>query len=275
MIKNKFGIVQGRLIQSPNGILQWFPQEFWEHEFFVASSLGFNYIELIAERKYNENNPIWTAEGIDRILALTQRNGLFLNVICDDYVIDHSMIDDNDVFTQVELIISQASLLGINKLVLPLFEKSELTENNFNDFKNVLHELGNIAESKNILVCLETLLDGKKLLRFIEYLDHPNIKCVFDTGNRAALGQDICADIIMLREYIQHVHIKDKNERNENVLLGTGLVNFQTALKALYQINYSGDYTFETLRGNDPAATAKYHKMFLDFFLMEARKIEN
>ena len=32
----KLGIVQGRLIQSPPGELQWFPQDDWEKEFFIA-----------------------------------------------------------------------------------------------------------------------------------------------------------------------------------------------------------------------------------------------
>ena len=54
------GIVQGRLIQSPPGMLQWFPDEDWQAEFYIAATLGIENIELIAERVHNQNNPIWT-----------------------------------------------------------------------------------------------------------------------------------------------------------------------------------------------------------------------
>ena len=54
----RFGMVQGRLTQSPPGCLQWFPNDHWKDEFIIASDLGIDYIELIAETKYNSNNPI-------------------------------------------------------------------------------------------------------------------------------------------------------------------------------------------------------------------------
>ena len=38
----RFGMVQGRLTQSPPGCLQWFPQETWQDEFHIASDLGIN-----------------------------------------------------------------------------------------------------------------------------------------------------------------------------------------------------------------------------------------
>ena len=56
----KFGIIQGRLINSPPGCLQWFPQKEWRDEFQKASELGINFIELISEINHNPDNPIWT-----------------------------------------------------------------------------------------------------------------------------------------------------------------------------------------------------------------------
>lgn len=270
-----FGIVQGRLIQPTEGLLQWFPQEYWESEFFIASALGYNYIELISERQHNKQNPLWSDQGIEKIIALAKRNVLTLHVICDDYIIDHSLINDKTSLEQIRTLISRASLLHIEKLIIPLFEESELRENNFDDYKNILYELADVASSKKILICLETILEGKDLLSFLEYLNHPNVKCVFDTGNRIALGHDIYSDILILGDKIQHVHIKDKNDRNENVLLGTGKVNFHEVLKSLIRIEYQGPYTFETHRGNNPMRTAKYNKSFIEFFLNEAYSDEN
>lgn len=265
----KFGIVQGRLIQCPEGCLQWFPQGDWESEFPLATTLGYNYIELIAERQHNENNPIWTDEGIENIKALAERNEMSLHVILNDYIIDHSLAGNKGVIEQTLKLISQAKLLGIQKLILPLFEKSELTEDNFTEYKNTLKKIANIAQENNILVCLETILNGKCLLNLLEFMDHSNIKCVFDTGNQIAFGHDIYSDISLLGVQIHHVHIKDKNDQNENVLLGTGKVNFCKVFESLSAIGFRGPYTFETARGKDPVKTAKYNLQFVNYFMEE------
>ena len=39
----------------------------WESEFPLASALGVDYIELIAEQNHNPSNPIWSADGVERI----------------------------------------------------------------------------------------------------------------------------------------------------------------------------------------------------------------
>ena len=266
----KFGIVQGRMIQSPEGCLQWFPQEHWESEFFIASALGYDYIELIAETLHNENNPVWTEKGIKKILALAERNNLSLHAICNDFIIENKLPGSKSVLEQNRKLISRAKLLGIQKLILPFFEESELTENNFDDYKAPLIEIADVALENNILVCIETILDGRTLLNFLEYADHPNVKCVFDTGNRVAFGHDIYSDILLLGDLIRHIHIKDKNDKNENVLLGTGKVNFKEVFKSIFAIKYNGPYTFETYRGKAPVKTALYNKFFAEFFIQEA-----
>jgi len=264
-----FGIVQGRLIQSPEGCLQWFPQEHWESEFFLASALGYNFIELIAERQYNKRNPIWTDEGVEIIKELCSINKLSLYAICNDYIIDHSLIENKDVLQQTIMLISRSHLMGIKKLILPLFEKSELLENNFDYYKEYIETIANCAQEKGILVCLETGMRGISLLKLLEYLDHPNIKCVYDTGNRVSFGENLYSDIVLLGKNIQHVHIKDKDELNNNVLLGSGKVNFYKIFQSLSLIQYNGSYTFETYRGRNPIRTAKYHKSFIEFFIKE------
>ena len=98
----------------------------------------------------------------------------------------------------------------------------------------------------------------------------PNVKVVYDTGNRVAFGHDLAGDIRLLRDAIAHVHIKDKNIDNVNVLLGTGLVNFEDVFYALNDISYSGPYTFETTRGSNPINTAKYNMDLVNFFKSNA-----
>ena len=260
-----FGMVQGRLTQSPPGCLQWFPQESWQDEFNTASDIGVNYIELIAEVKHNVENPIWTNDGISEIKQLVRSNNLTLHALCNDYIVEHSFLDERTIQQNIKLL-EQVKKLGIEKYIMPFFESSELTMDNMQEYVDPLRKIAKVAHSGNITVCLETILTGKELIDLLSLIDYPNVKAVYDTGNRVAFGHDLAGDIRLLSDYIAHVHIKDKNSDNENVLLGTGLVNFENVFDALHDINYSGPFTFETVRGSNPIETAKYNISLVSFF---------
>jgi sugar phosphate isomerase/epimerase len=265
----RFGVVQGRLIQSPLGQLQWFPQDFWESEFFLAASLKLDYIEFIAEREHNPSNPIWSTEGINKIQFLAQLNKLSLYSFCNDYIINHNLYESEDTLNQCLRLLNQGYLIGCKKYILPLFEKSELTLNNSSKYIPSLKALADKAQEYGIDVCLETTLNGLDLIELINRINHPAISVVYDTGNRIAFGHDLSSDIKILGKHISHVHIKDKNKDNVNVLLGTGLVNFFDVFEALAEIKYTGTYTFETHRGKNPLCTMRHNKTLINFFHSE------
>jgi len=265
----RFGMVQGRLTQSPPGCLQWFPQETWQDEFHIASDLGINYIELIAETQHNQNNPIWTNDGIDRIKQLVNNNNLTLHALCNDYIVEHTLLDEGVIQQNIDLI-EQGKKLGVEKYIMPLFDSSELTVDNMSNYINPLRRIAISAHDNNVTVCLETILTGEELIELLKLIDIPYVKAVYDTGNRVAFGHNLSKDIRLLGNYIGHVHIKDKNSDNENVLLGTGLVNFEQVFYALRDINYDGPFTFETTRGSSPVETAKYNMNLVNFFKRNA-----
>lgn len=265
----RFGVVQGRLTQSPPDCLQWFPQENWEEEFYTAAELGFDYIELIAEIYHNPNNPIWSDSGLKKIIKLTDENNLSLHALCNDFIIKNSLLTDSVIKQNIDLL-KQGKILGIDKYVMPLFDSSELNIDNMLDFIEPLKIIDNIAKENNMVICLETILTGKELIKFLELINSPNIKIVYDTGNRVAFGHNLASDIKLLGSNIAHIHIKDKNINNENTLLGTGLVNFEKVFGALRDISYDGPFTFETVRGVNPKETAKYNIKLVEFFKINA-----
>ena len=260
-----FGMVQGRLTQSPIGCLQWFPQNSWQEEFSVASKIGVNYIELIAEVQHNAENPIWTDSGIREIKHLVKDNDLTLHALCNDYIVENSFLDEGVIQQNIKLL-EQGKKLGVEKYIMPFFESSELTTENMQEYIGPLKRIAKVAVDAGIVVCLETILTGSELIKLLGVIDMPNVKAVYDTGNRVAFGHDLAGDIRLLGDSIAHVHIKDKNSDNANVLLGTGLVNFESVFCALNDIDYSGPYTFETTRGRDPISTAKYNMNLVNFF---------
>ena len=267
--KPRFGFVQGRLIQTP-GPLQWFPQAQWEEEFRRAREVGADYIELIAERDHNPQNPIWSAEGLARMRACANENDLVFHAFCNDYVIDHPLPGSAETLEQNFRLIDQGAALGCEKYVLPLFEKSELSQDSADDFLEPLRAIAQRAARTNMSVLLETILTGRELISYLERLNMPNIAAVYDTGNRVAHRHDLPGDIRLLGDRIRHVHIKDKNANDQNVLLGAGLVNFKDVFEALSDIGYRGPFTFETQRGKAPLRTARYNMQLVDYFAAEA-----
>jgi len=263
------GIVQGRLIKSPPGKLQWFPQEDWEKEFYIASAIGIENIELIAERVHNEKNPIWTDSGIDELLKISKKTNVNIHTLCNDHVVDFSLVNNPKVLDQNLNLIKRGAKLNCNKYVLPLFEMSELNMNNYSDFISPIKTIANACKKFGMVLCLETILNGKDLKFVLNKLKNKNIKVVFDTGNRIAFGHDLYNDIVLLGNNIEHVHIKDKDKKNKNVLLSTGLVDFNLVFKALKKINYQKSYTFETYRGKNPIRTAKFNMELVKFFCSE------
>jgi sugar phosphate isomerase/epimerase len=269
--KPVFGFVQGRLTEAPPGCLQWFPQDAWEEEFTFAAQLGIAYIELIAEVQHNPDNPLWSSVGIARIKQLVRENGLTLYALCNDFTVENTLLGSAAVLNQSLDLIERGRLLGVERFIMPLFDASELTTQNAGDYIVPLREIADAANDAGMTTCLETIMTGVELVDLLERLDRPYIKAVYDTGNRVAFGHDLAADIRLLGQRIAHVHIKDKNSDNQNVLLGTGLVNFADVFVAINDIAYDGSYTFETQRGSDPLRTASYNMMLVEYFFQEGR----
>ena len=132
-----------------------------------------------------------------------------------------------------------SSKIKCKKLILPLLEKSDLTDETSRFLIEPIKKILNVANFYNITICLETLMQGKQLCKFISYFDNKNLKVVFDTGNRALISKNLNDEIIILKEHIHHVHIKDKNENGENVLLRSE-VNFKDIFKTFFKIKYNG-----------------------------------
>ena len=268
---SKFGIVQGRLTKSPKNELQYFPSGKWENEFSNANMLGFNFIELLVEKKFNNLNPIWSADGRNQIKSISKICNMEIYSICTDYIIENKLIgkDNQEAHSHLRKIIEIAKELNCKTIILPLLEANNLDKDNYLQYLPIIKDLSYELKDSLITVSIECLLEAEYLKNLLDNVNADNIKCVFDTGNRINYSQNISDEILTLNKHINHVHIKDKNKIGENVILGTGLVNFYEVFNSLYKIHYIGPYVFETTRGKDPLSTAEYHLNLCKFFLSE------
>lgn len=268
-MKPLVGMTQGRLVSSADGRLQSFPQGRWKEELALAREVGFDYIEWMAERQRNDANPIWSDDGVAAIREACEVHGLLFYSVVNDYALDHGLTAGPDAVDQTLHLVTRAAKLGVQKLVLPLYEASEIAHRPHEPFVAPLRRIADHAKRAGVHVCLETSAPVTVVLELQQSVDRSNVSLCFDTGNRIAEGQDIYGDIERLGPQIAHVHVKDKDANGLNVFLGTGCVDFRRVFESLALSGYEEALTFETPRGRDPVATARYHKSVVDFFLHE------
>ncbi len=267
---NNFGIIQGRLTKSPKGILQYFPKNKWKNEFKNAKKLGFNSIEIFADRTFNPLNPIWNDKGLDQILNQKKINKISTSSFCDDFIINNKLKNIKDfkkLNTHFKKIFKILKILKCKIFILPFLDKSELNSFNYMNEINLFRDIAIELNKIKITLCVETLLSANNLKKLINKVSLNNFKCVYDTGNRVNLEKNYKNDIALLKNDIAHVHLKDKDDNDQNVILGSGNVNFYDVFYNLKKINYKGDYIFETNRGVNALETAKFNLTFSKFYI--------
>lgn len=264
-----FGIVQGRLTKSK--FLQKFPKN-WKKEFSVLKNSNLDFIELLDERKKNSSNPLSYDSGFNEINNILKINKVAKYSLCTDYIIDNNLFAKNNkkTYLHVERLIRLSGKNKYKVFVLPLLEASLVTKKNWGNAINVLKKLALLIVKYDIIICLETILSGKNLIKLLKSVNSNKVKCVFDTGNRVLLSSSLEKEILLLNKFIGHVHLKDKNSKNQNVILGTGKVNFLSIFSAFKKINFKGKFVFETNRGLNPKKTATYNRIFCDYFIQES-----
>jgi sugar phosphate isomerase/epimerase len=263
MISKKFGFIQGRLSRTPSPkILQYFPQKNWKNEIKVAKKNNFSFIEYFGERKFNKLNPMWNRKGLREIKSLTKKSKLQNYSFCDDFFINNNILRYKNLDSYVEKIIKSLNFLSIKIYVLALFEKTNLTTKNYKNYISTINYISKKLETNNIKLVLETNLETEYLLKLLKSADN-NCHLVYDTGNRLKKKKSQYKEIIKLKKKIIHIHLKDKNYIGQNVVIGTGKVNFELIFKSLKKINYKGNFVFETNRGKNPIVTMKNNLKFI------------
>ncbi len=266
--KINIGIIQGRLTKTHKNILQKFPTN-WEKEFYTASKLGYKYIEFFSERKLNLNNPIWNKHLILKYHLLAKKNNLEIYSFVDDFIINNNF-SEIKTLRYCKKLIRQLFLLKIKYLILPFYEKSKITINNYKKYLPNLKKVCKFSKIYKIKILIESNISPELYFQIKKKGNLKNFHMVIDTGNRINLNQDLYCDILALKKEIKHIHIKDKNKNLENVILGRGNVNFLKFFKSLKKIKYKGNLTVESTRGENPLKTGKKNITFINNCLIKS-----
>jgi len=82
---------------------------------------------------------------------------------------------------------------------------------------------------------------------------HERIGLCYDTGHGARAGDDIVEAVRKIGKRIYGVHLKDVNERKQDVLVGTGVLDIRGFVKALKEVGFKGAFMLEyELEPQDP-----------------------
>ena len=262
-MNKKFGAVQGRLINPPNrSVLQYFPPN-WIHEITLAKKIKLEYIEFFKDRDKNNICPFYYEHGFKAVKKILGLEKFKSYSFCDDFFINNNILKLSNYEKYFNNISKHLKSLKIKIYILPLYEKSDLNSKNFKKFTLILKKISKIFKKKKIKLSLETNLDVSHVNSLFKLIKSDNIFLVYDSGNRLKFHSGACTDIIELNSKIIHLHIKDKNFYGENVVLGEGKVDFMKIFTGLKQINYKGNFSFETNRGKNPLLTMKNNIKFI------------
>jgi len=256
-MKNKIGVMQGRLVPKYQGRYQAFPIGMWQDEFKIATECGLDLIEFILDFNDAEDNPLLKSGGIDEIANVSKETGVSVKTICADYFMEaplHSS-DDNVVeksFKVLENLLEAAKVLQITDIVIPCVDQSSLkTKEAVDRFVEQITKIIPKIEKQNINLSLETDLSPKPFVELLDRLNSKNITVNYDIGNSAALGFDSDEELEAYGNRITDIHIKDRVVNGGPVTLGEGNADFEKFFAKLKDFNYQGPFIMQAYRDDE------------------------
>lgn len=247
------GFMQGRAGPKYLGKYQAHPIGSWSHEFQFAQDNGFKCIEFIVDLEDFEKNPLFSSNGIEKILHQIEITGVLVRSICADCFMDLPIYSKNTYRRKsanklLSTLISSAAKIGCEIIVIPCVDRSSL--NSVLEKNILISELNKRVpelEKYNIQLSLETDLPPENFAKILKEL--PEVIGVnYDIGNSASLGYNLLEEFNAYGQRINDIHIKDRLLGGESVFLGTGAADLTQALKKIKKINFTGPLIMQTFR---------------------------
>lgn len=258
MTISSIGLIQGRLLPKHIDQLQVFPEKTWKKEINILGEIGFDYIELLWDKKKSIKQ-IWEIQ--DKILSHSK---IQAHSICLDSIT--FLNSSNSIINEIDDVISTFGKKTPSILVIPLLGKAGI--NSFDKLKDFIinvnkhHVMKSIKEYK-IKLAIEIDMPSTEVLDAIKCDKSGLIGVCIDSGNLWNYSDSPTKEILTLSDKIIHVHIKDKDSLGNNVMLGKGLVKFNDFFKALIEIGYSDNMILETKYYKDPIVEAKNNLQYV------------
>ena len=125
----------------------------------------------------------------------------------------YSFVDDfiiNNNFSKVETLkycksLSDNFFIKIKFLILPFYEKSKITKNNYQNFLPNLKKICDFAKLYKIKILIESNLSPELYFKIKKTGNLKNFNIVIDTGNRINIKRNLYNDVLSLKKEIKHI----------------------------------------------------------------------
>ena len=273
-IKNsRIGFMQGRLSDLVDNMIQSFPWDDWENEFYIANLNRLSLMEWTLDYKDLYKNPLMSDLGRKKISFLSKKYQIEIPSLTGDCFMQKPFWKfHNSESLQKEFIdiCLAASKIGINYIVIPLVDNGKLDNIFQYEFIiNFLNKLNDFFLENKLCILFESDLEPIELKNFIERFPENIFGINYDIGNSAALNFDSTQEFCLYGKRILNIHIKDRLIAGETVPLGKGNADFNKVAKNIKEINYNGNFVLQTARATDNnhvGVILNYKKFFEDLF---------
>jgi L-ribulose-5-phosphate 3-epimerase len=256
-LKNKIGVMQGRLLPKYRGRYQAFPIGHWKDEFIIAQKCGLDLIEFILDFNDADKNPLLEEGGVDQVKSTIKETGVSVQTICADYFMEAPLHSANEITVKSSRkvmlrLLDSAKSLGITDIVLPCVDQSSLFDQEVADrFVENLTPIVKIAEKYDINLSLETDLAPQQFVGLLNRFNSSRITVNYDIGNSASLGFDSEDELEAYGDRITDIHIKDRVLGGSPVILGEGNADFEKFFNKLEEFDYQGPFIMQAYRDDE------------------------
>jgi L-ribulose-5-phosphate 3-epimerase len=233
----------------------------WEKRLSIAHSAGYDFMELsIDESDERLERLKWDKRKIRELRETSEDVEMPILTMCLSgnrrFPIGSSYPEIQKKGVEVlESAILFASIFGIRIVqvagydVLSQGEIStiESKEKFYNNLKNSVEyasSLGIMLAVENVGVDFSNSID--KIMYFVNRINSPWLQTYPDVGNLAATGQNVNQQLLLGKDHIAAIHIKDTLDGVfKYVNLGSGIIDFVETFKTLKSISFNGPILFE------------------------------
>ena len=274
-MKNKLGVMQGRLAPKYQGRYQAFPVGMWKNEFKVAKECNLDLIEFILDFNDADENPLLKESGVDEVKSIIRKTGVSVQTICADYFMEAPLHSADDVTVQESRkvmlrLLDNAKSLDVTDIIIPCVDQSTLDGQEAADrFVENLTPMVKIAEKYGINLSLETDLAPQPFVELLDRFNSSRVTVNYDIGNSAALGFDSDEELATYGDRITDIHFKDRILGGGPVTLGEGNADFLKFFGKLKEFDYQGAFIMQAYRDDEGVEIFKKQLEWIKPFLNE------
>jgi len=241
----------------------------WEKKLGAVKELGYDFMEFSVDADHKDRLDL-TDKEISLIRDTSWRLNVPLNTLALTANRYYPLGSKNDeIREEGKLLVKKAVVLAV-KLGIRIVQVAaydvfdeEGDEDTDRLFIESMIECEPFAARAGVMLAFETMDQPyagsvERCKRLVDIVGSPWVNIYADTGNIAAGGLDFTKDILTGARHIVAIHLKDGTPGVvRDIDFGTGIVDFDSDLKALRQIGYRGFFITEMWWKDSPGYLEK------------------